>query len=147
VATGAIDMTKGFTVATVARAAGAGPDLVGALAATPVAAHIAVVRGRGAAAALGAAFAIDPAATGIVLAPILGGTALKRAGVGVMVGALTFPLASLALGHPRRALWAAGLPLLMAYGRLRGSDGDDTPLTARVVWERFWFDRNPETAA
>jgi len=145
--TAGIDMTKGYTVATVARAAGGGPTLVGALAATPVGAHIAIVRGRGAAAALGAAFAIDPAATGVVLVPILGGTALKRAGLGVMVGALALPLVSLALGHRRWAPWAATLPAMMAYARLRGSDGNATSLTPRVAWERFWFDRDPAVPA
>jgi len=147
ITTAGIDMTKGYAVATTAWAAGAGPDLVGALAVAPVAAHIMVVRGRGAAAALGAAFAMDPAATGIVLVPILGGTALKRAGVGVMIGAFGLPVASLALGHRRRAAWCAVLPALMAYARLRGSDGDDTRLTARVAWERLWFDRNPAEPA
>ncbi|HMK93181.1 MAG TPA: glycerol-3-phosphate acyltransferase [Thermoleophilia bacterium] len=144
VATAAIDMTKGYAVATIVRAAGGGPSLVGAVAATPVAAHIVVVRGRGAAAALGSAFAIDPAATGVVLVPILGGTALKRAGLGVMIGALALPVVSLALGHRRRALWGAALPALMAYARLRGSDGDFAALTPRVAWERFWFDRDPD---
>jgi glycerol-3-phosphate acyltransferase PlsY len=143
-ATGGLDMAKGFAIATTARALGAGPDLVGALAVTPVASHIAVVRGRGAAAALGAAFAMDAPATGIVLVPILAGTALKKAGVGVMVGALALPLASLALGRRRRALWCAALPALMAYARLRGSDGVDRPLTPAVAWSRFWFDRDPE---
>ncbi len=144
VATAGLDIAKGAAVAALARSAGAGPDLVGALAVTPVVAHIAVVRGRGAAAALGAAFALDTSATGIVLAPILGGVALKRSGLGVMVGALCLPLASLALGRRRRAAWCAALPVLMAYARLRGSAGQEQPLAFEVAWERFWFDRDPE---
>ncbi len=145
VATAGLDMAKGAAVATLARSAGAGPDLVGVLAVTPVVAHIAVVGGRGAAAALGSAFALDTSATGIVLAPILGGVALKRSGLGVMVGALCLPLASLALGRRRTAAWCATLPALMAYARLRGSADQEQPLNVAVVWERFWFDRDPET--
>jgi glycerol-3-phosphate acyltransferase PlsY len=146
IATAGIDMAKGFAVATTARALGAGPDLVGALAVTPVAAHIAVVRGRGAAAALGSAFAIDAPATAVVVVPILGATALKRAGLGVIVGALCLPVASLALGRRRAALWCAALPALMAYARLRASDGGAVPLTSDVAWSRFWLDRDPEVA-
>ena len=108
-------------------------------------AHIAVVGGRGAAAALGSAFALDTSATGIVLRLILGGVALKRSGLGVMVGALCLPLASLAPGRRRTAAWCATLPALMAYARLRGSADQEQPLNVAVVWERFWFDRDPET--
>jgi len=143
VATAGLDIAKGAAVAAVARSAGAGPDLVGALAVTPVVAHIAVVRGRGAAAALGAALALDAPATGVVLAPILGGVALKRAGLGVMVGALGLPLTSLALGRRRTAVWCVALPALMAYARLRGSGWQEQPLGFALAWERFWFDRDP----
>jgi glycerol-3-phosphate acyltransferase PlsY len=146
VATAGVDVAKGFAVATTARALGAGPHLVGALAVTPVVAHIAVVRGRGAAAGLGAAFAIDAPATGIVLVPILGGTALKKAALGVILGAFALPLASLALGRRRRAMWCAALPTLVAYARLRSSDNHDVPLTPGVAWSRLWFDRDPEAA-
>lgn len=143
IATAAIDIGKGAAVAAVARRLGAGRNLTGVLAAAPVAAHIGVVRGRGAAAALGAAFALDAPATAMVLVPILGGTAAKKAGLGVMVGALCLPLASAALGRRTTAAWCAALPALVAYGRIRGSDGDTTPLTARVAWSRFWFDQGP----
>ena len=143
VATAGLDIAKGAAVAAVARSAGAGPDLVGALAITPVVAHIAIVRGRGAAAALGAALALDTSATAIVLAPILGGVALKRSGLGVMVGALGLPVASLALGRRRTAAWCAVLPALMAYSRLRGSADQQQTLNFALAWERFWFDRDP----
>jgi glycerol-3-phosphate acyltransferase PlsY len=143
VATAGLDIAKGAAVAAAARLAGAGPDMVGALAVTPVVAHIAVVRGRGAAAALGAALALDTPATGIVLVPILGGVALKRSGLGVMVGALSLPLVSLALGRRRTAVWCAALPALMTYARLRGSDGQEQPMSFALAWERFWFDRDP----
>jgi glycerol-3-phosphate acyltransferase PlsY len=143
VATAGLDIAKGAAVAAVARSAGAGPDLVGALAVTPVVAHIAIVRGRGAAAALGAALALDAPSTGIVLAPILGGVALKRSGLGVMVGALGLPLVSLALGRRRTAAWCAVLPALMAYSRLRGSADQEQPLSFALAWERFWLDRDP----
>jgi len=126
-----------------ARRAGAGPDLSGALAVTPVVAHIAVVGGRGAAAALGAALALDPAATGIVLPAVVGGALAKRAALGAMVAALALPFVSLALGRRRTAAWCAALPAVMAGARLRGSEGAPPPTRLAVVWERFWFDREP----
>ncbi len=145
-ATLGIDLAKGSAAATLARRAGAGPDLVGALAVAPVAAHITVVGGRGAAAALGAALALDPLATGIVLAPVVGGALTKRAATGAMAAALALPLVSLALGRRHTAAWCAALPALMAYARLRGSAGT-LPATFEVAWERFWFDREPAVAA
>jgi glycerol-3-phosphate acyltransferase PlsY len=146
VATLGIDVAKGSTVAAIARRAGAGPDLTGALAVAPVVAHIAVVGGRGAAAALGAALALDPLATGIVLAPVVGGALAKRAAAGAMTAALALPLVSLALGRRHTAAWCAALPALMAYARLRSSADAQPPLSFEVAWERFWFDREPAAA-
>ena len=145
-ATLAIDLVKGSAPTAIGRLAGAGPDLSGALAVTPVVAHIAVVRGRGAAAALGAALALDPAATGIVLPAVVGGALAKRAALGAMVAALALPLTSLALGRRRTAAWCAALPAVMAYARLRGSEGAPPPASLAVAWERFWFDREPAGA-
>jgi hypothetical protein len=34
----------------------------------------------------------------------------------------------------------------MAGARLRGSAGAEPPATPAVVWERFWFDREPAVA-
>ena len=144
-ATLGIDLVKGSAAVGTARALGAGPHVAGALALTPVAAHVAVVRGRGAAAALGAALALDPLATAAVLPAVVGGALTKRAAVGAMVAALGLPVASLALGHRCRAVWATGLPAIMAYARLRGSDGAAGARDPRVAWERFWFDREPVT--
>jgi len=142
-ATLGIDLVKGSAGVGTARALGAGPHLAGALALTPVAAHVAVVRGRGAATALGAALALDPLATAAVLPAVVGGALTRRAAVGARVAALGLPVASLALGHRCRAVWAAGLPAIMAYARLRGSDGAAGACDPRVAWERFWFDRDP----
>lgn len=142
-ATLAIDLVKGSAPAAIGRLAGAGPDLSGALAVTPVVAHIAVVRGRGAAAALGAALALDPAATGMVLPAVVGGALAKRGALGAMVAALALPLTSLALGRRRTAAWCATLPAAMAYARLRGSEAASPPASLAVAWERFWFDREP----
>ena len=145
-ATLGIDLAKGSVPAVFARRAGAGPDLTGALAVTPVIAHIAVVRGRGAAAALGAALALDPPATAVVLPLVVGGALAKRAALGAMGAALALPLVSLALGRRRTAAWCAALPAIMAGARLRGSAGAEPPATPAVVWERFWFDREPAVA-
>ena len=146
-ATLGIDLVKGSAAVGTARALGAGPHVSGALALAPVAAHVAVVRGRGAATALGAALALDPLATAAVLPAVVGGALTRRAAVGAMVAALGLPVASLALGHRCRAVWAAGLPAILAYARLRGSDGAAAACDPRVAWERFWFDREPETEA
>jgi glycerol-3-phosphate acyltransferase PlsY len=146
-ATLGIDLAKGSATAAVARRAGAGPGLTGALGVAPVVAHIAVVGGRGAAAALGAALAIDPPATGIVLVFVAGGTLAKQAAAGVMVAALALPLASLALGRRRTAAWCAALPVVIACARLRGSAGAEPPTRFDLAWERFWFDREPAAAA
>ena len=142
-ATLGIDLAKGSATAAIARRAGAGSDLTGALAVTPVVAHIAVVGGRGAAAALGAALALDPAATGIVLPAVVGGALAKRAALGAMGAALALPFVSLALGRRRTAAWCAALPAVMAGARLRGSEGAPPPASFAVAWERFWFDREP----
>jgi acyl phosphate:glycerol-3-phosphate acyltransferase len=146
-ATLAVDLTRGAAPAALGRRAGAGPDLTGALAVAPVVAHIAVVRGRGAAAALGAALAYDPPATALVLPAVVGGALTKRAASGVMVAALALPAISLALGHRRRAAWCAAFPVVLAYARLRGSDGTQAPMSRRVCRERFWFDRDPAGGA
>ncbi len=146
-ATLAVDLLKGAAPAVVGRRAGAGLDLTGALAVTPVIAHIAVVRGRGAAAALGAALACDPPATALVLPAIIGGALTKRSASGVMVAALALPAISFALGHRRKAAWCATLPAVLAYARLRGSDGAPAPVSGHVCWERFWFDRDPAGSA
>jgi len=138
----AADLVKGATPALVARRCGAGPGLTGAFAVTPVVAHVSVVGGRGAATALGAALAIDAPATGIVLPVVVGSAVARRAALGVMVSALALPLASLALGRRGRAAWCATLPVILAYARLRGGQAA-APLTARVAWERFWYDREP----
>ena len=145
-ATLGLDLVKGSAAVGTARALGAGPHVAGALALTPVAAHVAVVRGRGAAAALGAALALDPLATAAVLPAVIGGALTRRAALGAMVAALGLPVASLALGHRCRALWGTGLPVIMAYARLRGSDGAAAACDPRVAWERFWFDREPAAA-
>ena len=64
--------------------------------------------------------------------------------LGAMVAALGLPLASLALGHRRRAPGAAG-PAgdhgLRPPARLRRRGGGRASLA--VAWERFWFDREP----
>jgi hypothetical protein len=106
-----------------------------------------VVRGRGAAAALGAALAFDPPATALVLPAVIGGPLVKRSALGVMVAALALPLASVALGHRRKAVWCAAFPVVLAYARLRGSDGAPAPTSRELCWERFWFDRDPVGAA
>jgi len=137
------DLVKGGVPAAVGWQCGAGPDLTRALAVAPVVGHVGVVGGRGAATALGAAFAIDPAATAIILPVVVGGGFARRAALGVMAAALGLPLAGLALGHRRKAAWCALLPAILAYARLRGDDGASAPLTARVAWERFWYDREP----
>ena len=146
-ATLGIDLVKGSVAVGTARALGAGPNVAGALALTPVAAHVAVVRGRGAAAALGAALALDPLATAAVLPAVIGGALTRRAAAGAMVAALGLPVASYALGHHCRAVWALGLPAIMAYARLRGSEGAAPPTDPRIAWERFWFDREPGAGA
>jgi glycerol-3-phosphate acyltransferase PlsY len=146
-ATLSIDLIKGSAGVGTARVLGAGPTLAGALALTPVVAHVTVVRGRGAATALGAALALDPLATAAVLPAVVGGALARRAALGAMVAALGLPVASLALDHRCRAVWAAGLPGIMAYARLRGSDGVASARDPRVSWERFWFDREPDAGA
>jgi len=146
-ATLSIDLAKGSAAAAAARRAGAGPDLTGALAVAPVVAHIAVVGGRGAAAALGAALALDPLATALVVPVVVGGALTKRAALGVMAAALGLPLVSLALGHRRRAAWCAAFPAVLAYARLRGSEGAPPPTSPELVWARFWFDHEPADAA
>ncbi len=137
------DLAKGAVPAALARRCGTGPGLTGAFAVAPVVGHVTVVGGRGAATALGAALAIDPPATAVVLPAVVGGALARRAALGVMVAALGLPLASLALGRRGRAAWCATLPAILAYARLRGDDGTPGPLTARIAWERFWYDREP----
>ena len=44
-------------------------------------------------------------------------------------------------------LGCCGLPAIMAYARLRGSDGVASAPTHAVSWERFWFDREPDAGA
>jgi glycerol-3-phosphate acyltransferase PlsY len=139
----AADIAKGAGPAVLARRCGAGPGLTGAFAAAPVVGHVGVVGGRGAATALGAALAIDRSATALVLPAVIGGALLRRAALGAMVAALGLPLVGLALGRRGTAAWCATLPAMLAYARLRGDDGSAGPLTARVAWERFWYDREP----
>ena len=141
-ATLAADMAKGIAPAALAWRCGAWPNLTYACAVAPVVGHVGVVRGRGAATALGAALAIDAPATALVLPAVIGGALSKRAGLGAMVAALGLPVVSLVLGRRGRAAWCATLPAILAYARLRGGDGSG-PLTARVAWERFWYDREP----
>jgi len=138
---GAVDVGKGYAIARWARHRGAGPSAVGMLALAPVLGHIFVVGGRGAAPSLGAAFANDTPATCAVCVPILAGTALKKAGAGVMLGACLLPAFSFAGGGRMRALWCATLPGAVAYRRLRGDDGG-AALTPGLAWQRFWFDRD-----
>jgi glycerol-3-phosphate acyltransferase PlsY len=138
----AADLLKGAAPAVLARRCGVGPGLTGAVAIAPVFGHVSVVGGRGAATALGAALAIDVPATGVVLPAVVGGALARHAALGVMVAALGLPLASLALGRRGRAAWCATLPVILACARLRGDRGAG-PLTARVAWERFWYDREP----
>ena len=151
-ATLAVDLVKAAIPAAVGRRAGAGPDLTGALAVTPVVAHIAVVRGRGAAAALGAALAYDAPATALVLPAIVGGALTKRAASGVMVAALALPAISLGSGASAQGgvvRRAAGRPRLRSPARVgRRSGADERPglLGAVLVRSRPGCVRRPGCA-
>lgn len=144
VAVGALDITKGWLPARLARREGASDSLTGPLAMAPAAGHIFVLGGKGAAAALGGASAYDPVAMVITGAIILGVGRLWAHAPAVMVGGFVYPTVQWLLGRPKsHVAWAAGIVSLLMLGRLRGPRVGARSVSPRVLWERFWFDREP----
>lgn len=138
----ALDAGKAYAPATAARLSGAGDGAVAAIGISAMLGHIAVVKGRGAACALGAMYAMDPGTMAIGSAELLGGFKLHRNPQAVAVTAVSLPLISLALHRrPARALGPLVLITVLLAARLKGSPGAGWPSSPRVLWRRFWLDR------
>jgi glycerol-3-phosphate acyltransferase PlsY len=142
IATGVIDALKGYSVARLARHFGAGRNLTGALAVTPLIAHVTVVRGRGASTAVGTAFAIDEPAMLVASLPIVAGSIARHHAFSVMLGAITYVpvrwVFTRAWGAP---FWGLVALCVLAYARLRGSARlVPRGLTRETAWNRFWYD-------
>jgi glycerol-3-phosphate acyltransferase PlsY len=141
------DALKGLLPPIIGRAAGAGPLTVDALMLAPLAGHITVGGGRGVAALAGSVLGADPTAYAIVLPVWVIPSARNDHARGVLVACLLFPLVRLALGRGKaRAALGAGVPLLLVYGRLRGTGWKDTRLTPRLLWWRITCDAEPPEA-
>ena len=141
---GALDIGKGWLPVRIARKMDAPDCIAGPIAAAPVAAHIFVVGGKGAAAALGAGFAYDPLVMTVAGAGIAGGSVKWAHAPAVMVGALAYPAVEWLLGRSREQIgWATAILSLVVVGRLKGPRRGAKPVSAGVLWERFWFDREP----
>jgi glycerol-3-phosphate acyltransferase PlsY len=144
IVTAVIDSLKGYSIARLARRFGAGRDLTGALAVTPLVAHIMVVRGRGAATAVGTAFAIDEPTMLVAGVPIVAGSIARHHAFSVMIGAITYVpvrwVFTRAWGAP---LWGLVMVCVLAYARLRGEgNGPPRRLTRELAWNRFWYDND-----
>ncbi len=141
---GALDVSKGWFPARIARRLGASETVAGAVAMAPMAAHILVVGGKGAATGVGAAVAHDSLAMAIAGAGIIWGSVKYQHAPAVMVGGFAYPTIQWLLGRSREhTLWGAGIIALLIAGRLKGPRRGGKPLSARVLWERLWFDREP----
>lgn len=141
---GTLDVVKGWLPARLGRRSGAPDCVVGPLAMAPIAAHIVVVGGKGAAAAVGAASAYDPVAMALAGAGIIWGSKTYQHAPAVMAGGLAYPTIQWLLGRSRKHVaWGAGIIALLVAGRLKGPRRGAKPLSGRVLWERFWFDREP----
>lgn len=140
-----IDVVKGYGLARWARHKGASPNVVGAVATAPVMANLLVVHGQGAATSLGAVYAIDEPAAVAVMLPLVAGVALRQNGLAAMAAALLYGPALKLLRRRPSPLWGLPVVAALAYGRLRGCGiGAATP-TLAAVWQRFWFDREPDS--
>jgi glycerol-3-phosphate acyltransferase PlsY len=136
-----LDVLKGYAPATVARRAGAGPEVVEVLALTPMAGHIAVLGGRGGAALAGGVIAVDPAAF-VLLLPIWVGATVKNDNArGALAACLVYPALRKVLGRSNAAVAITCLaPLLLIYARLRGPGWTAKPLTRSLLWRRLTCD-------
>lgn len=144
IATAVIDSLKGYSIARLARHFGAGRNLTGALAVTPLIAHVMVVRGRGAATAVGTAFAIDEPTMLVAGVPIVAGSIARHHAFSVMIGAITYvPVRWVFTRAWSAPLWALVMVFVLAYARLRG-EGNGLPrrLTRELAWNRFWYDND-----
>jgi len=142
-----IDIAKGYLPAALARRHGAGPHAVGALALAPVAGHVVFTGGRGAAPSLGAGFAVDALAMTLAGAVIVAGTVGKRHAPAVVVGGASLVAAALLLHRrPFAALYSGALVAVLILVRLRGPGWSAAPLTRASLWQRLWYDREPEAA-
>jgi glycerol-3-phosphate acyltransferase PlsY len=144
IATAVIDSLKGYSVARLARHYGAGRNVTGALAVTPLVAHIMVVRGRGAATAVGTAFAIDEPTMLVAGLPVVAGSIARHHAFSVMIGAMTYvPVRWVFTRAWTAPLWGFVMVCVLAYGRLRGS-ARFVPqgLSRETAWNRFWYDND-----
>jgi len=145
IATAVIDSLKGYSVARLARHYGAGRNLTGALAVTPLVAHVMVVRGRGAATAVGTAFAIDEPTMLVAGLPIVTGSIARHHAFSVMIGGITYvPVRWVFTRAWTAPVWGLAMVCVLAYARLRGEGNNVLPqrLTREVAWNRFWYDND-----
>ncbi len=145
IATAVIDSLKGYSVARLARHFGAGRNLTGALAITPLVAHVMVVRGRGAATAVGTAFAIDEPTMLVAGVPIVAGSIARHHAFSVMIGGITYvPVRWVFTRAWTAPVWGLAMVCVLAYARLRGEGNAVLPqrLTRDLAWNRFWYDND-----
>ena len=144
IATAVIDSLKGYSIARLARHFGAGRNLTGALAVTPLIAHVTVVRGRGAATAVGTCFAIDEPTMLVAGVPVVAGSIARHHAFSVMLGAITYvPVRWVFTRAWSAPLWGLVMVCVLAYARLRArGTACCRALTREVAWNRFWYDND-----
>jgi acyl phosphate:glycerol-3-phosphate acyltransferase len=141
------DALKGLLPPLLGRAARADPLTVDALMIAPLAGHITVGGGRGVATLAGSALAGDPSGFAITLPMWVVPTLTKDHGRGVLVACLMFPVVRWLRGQGKaRVALGACVPLLLIYGRLRGSGWAGTRWTPELAWWRITCDAEPPQA-